>query len=42
MRKQIQKQERSLLYVSAARAKREVIVTCHDKVSPWIPANGMT
>ncbi|WP_103030547.1 3'-5' exonuclease [Salinibacter altiplanensis] len=36
MRKQIRKQERSLLYVSATRAKREVIVTCHDKPSPWL------
>jgi len=36
MRKQIRKQERSLLYVSATRAKREVIVTCHDEPSPWL------
>ena len=35
-REQILKQERSLLYVSATRAKREVIVTCHDQPSPWI------
>jgi superfamily I DNA/RNA helicase/mRNA-degrading endonuclease RelE of RelBE toxin-antitoxin system len=37
MRKQIRKQERSLLYVSVTRAKREVIVTCHDEPSPWLP-----
>jgi superfamily I DNA/RNA helicase len=31
------KRERSLLYVAATRAKREVIVTCHDEPSPWLP-----
>ena len=36
-REQIRKRERSLLYVSATRAKREVIVTCHDEPSPWLP-----
>jgi len=35
-RQQIRKQERSLLYVSVTRARREVIVTCHDEPSPWI------
>jgi superfamily I DNA/RNA helicase len=35
--KQIRKQERSLLYVSATRAKREVLVTCHDEPSSWLP-----
>ena len=33
---QILKQERSLLYVSATRAKREVLVTCHDEPSRWL------
>jgi len=32
------KNERSLLYVAVTRAKREVIVTSHDKPSPWIVA----
>lgn len=36
-RGRILKHERSLLYVSATRAKREVIVTCHDTPSPWLP-----
>ncbi|MFB6273638.1 MAG: 3'-5' exonuclease [Salinibacter sp.] len=36
-REQILKRERSLLYVSATRAKREVIVTCHDAPSRWLP-----
>jgi len=35
-REYIRKQERSLLYVSATRAKRDVIVTCHDEPSPWL------
>jgi superfamily I DNA/RNA helicase len=35
-REQVLKQERSLLYVSATRAKREVIVTCHDEPSRWL------
>ncbi len=35
-REQIRKRERSLLYVSATRAKREVIVTCHDEPSSWL------
>jgi superfamily I DNA/RNA helicase len=35
-REQFLKRERSLLYVSATRAKREVVVTCHDEPSPWI------
>ena len=35
-RNQLLKRERSLLYVSATRAKREVIVTCHDEPSPWL------
>lgn len=35
-RAQIRKRERSLLYVSATRARREVIVTCHDEPSPWL------
>ena len=35
-RKQVLKRERSLLYVSATRAKRRVIVTCHDEPSRWI------
>lgn len=30
------KRERSLLYVAATRAKRQVIVTCHDAPSPWL------
>jgi superfamily I DNA/RNA helicase len=30
------KRERSLLYVAATRAKRDVIVTCHDEPSPWL------
>jgi superfamily I DNA/RNA helicase/mRNA-degrading endonuclease RelE of RelBE toxin-antitoxin system len=37
---QILKQERSLLYVSATRAKREVLVTCHDEPSRWLPEVG--
>lgn len=36
-RKQVRKRERSLLYVSVTRAKREVIVTCHDEPSRWLP-----
>lgn len=39
-REQIRKRERSLLYVSATRAKREVIVTAHDTPSPWLPEVG--
>ena len=39
-RQQIRKRERSLLYVSATRAKREVIVTAHDTPSPWLPGVG--
>ena len=39
-RQQIRKRERSLLYVSATRAKREVIVTAHDTPSPWLPEVG--
>jgi superfamily I DNA/RNA helicase len=35
-REQIRKRERSLLYVSVTRAKREVIVTAHDTPSPWL------
>jgi superfamily I DNA/RNA helicase len=35
-RGQLRKRERSLLYVSVTRAKREVIVTCHDEPSPWL------
>ena len=35
-REQILKRERSLLYVSATRAKREVLVTCHDEPSRWL------
>lgn len=35
-RKQARKRERSLLYVSVTRAKREVIVTCHDTPSPLL------
>jgi superfamily I DNA/RNA helicase len=37
-RDQVLKRERSLLYVSATRAKREVIVTCHDEPSRWLRA----
>jgi superfamily I DNA/RNA helicase len=37
-RKKVLKRERSLLYVSATRAKREVIVTCHDEPSHWLRA----
>ena len=36
-REQIRNRERSLLYVSVTRAKREVLVTCHDEPSPWLP-----
>jgi hypothetical protein len=36
-RRQVRKRERSLLYVSVMRAKREVIVTAHDTPSPWLP-----
>lgn len=36
VQEQIRKRERSLLYVSATRAKREVIVTCHDEPSQWL------
>jgi superfamily I DNA/RNA helicase len=39
-REQIRKRERSLLYVSVTRAKREVIVTTHDTPSPWLPGVG--
>ena len=39
-REQIRKRERSLLYVSVTRAKREVIVTCHDEPSPWLHRTG--
>lgn len=39
-REQIRKRERSLLYVSVTRAKREVIVTTHDTSSPWLPGVG--
>jgi superfamily I DNA/RNA helicase len=35
-RSQIRKRERSLLYVSVTRAKREVIVTGHDDPSEWL------
>ena len=35
-REQILKRERSLLYVSATRAKREVLVTCYDEPSRWL------
>lgn len=35
-REQIRTREGSLLYVAATRAKRDVIVTCHDESSPWI------
>jgi superfamily I DNA/RNA helicase len=35
-REQIRKRERSLLYVSVTRAKREVIVTCHDEPSSFL------
>jgi superfamily I DNA/RNA helicase len=36
-REQLLKRERSLLYVSATRARRQVIVTCHDEPSQWLP-----
>jgi len=36
-RERILKHERSLLYVSATRAKRRVIVTCHETPSRWLP-----
>jgi superfamily I DNA/RNA helicase len=36
-RERVRKRERSLLYVSATRAKRDVIVTCHEEPSPWLP-----
>ncbi|MCS4223809.1 3'-5' exonuclease [Salinibacter ruber] len=39
-REQIRKRERSLLYVSVTRAKREVIVTTHDTPSPWLTSIG--
>lgn len=39
-REQIRKRERSLLYVSATRAKRSVIVTAHDTPSPWLSSDG--
>ncbi|MCS4181631.1 superfamily I DNA/RNA helicase/mRNA-degrading endonuclease RelE of RelBE toxin-antitoxin system [Salinibacter ruber] len=39
-RELIRKRERSLLYVSVTRAKREVIVTTHDTPSPWLPGVG--
>lgn len=39
-RDRVLKRERSLLYVSATRAKRHVIVTCHDEPSPWLPLEG--
>jgi superfamily I DNA/RNA helicase len=35
-REQILRRERSLLYVSATRAKREVLVTCYDEPSRWL------
>jgi superfamily I DNA/RNA helicase len=39
-RERARKHERSLLYVSATRAKREVVVTCHGEPSPWLPSSG--
>mgnify|MGYP002760314600 FL=1 len=40
IREQVRKRERSLLYVSATRAKREVLVTAHDAPSPWLSGDG--
>jgi len=37
-RERILKHERSLLYVSGTRAKRRVIVTCHETPSRWLPS----
>lgn len=39
-KERILKHERSLLYVAATRAKRRVIVTCHETPSRWLPISG--
>lgn len=37
-RKQRLKRERSLLYVAVTRAKRDVVITSHGVLSPWLEA----
>lgn len=40
VRAEAEKMERALLYVAITRAKREVLITAHGKVSKWIlPGN---
>jgi hypothetical protein len=39
-RPQIRTQERSLPHVSATRARRKAIVTCHNEPGPWLPEAG--
>jgi len=40
VREEAEKRERALFYVAVTRARRNVLVTCHGRASPWLESLG--